>query len=123
MSMADLKHTQHYFRDQEKRNPTITEIRVLDTYWSDHCRHTTFLTKIEDVEIEESDFTRAIKETYQEYLAGRQKIYQGKEKDICLMDIALMGMKELRAAGKLNDLELSNEVNACLLYTSPSPRD
>ena len=112
MSMADLKHTQHYFRDQEKRNPTITEIRVLDTYWSDHCRHTTFLTKIEDVEIEESDFTRAIKETYQEYLAGRQKIYQGKEKDICLMDIALMGMKELRAAGKLNDLELSNEVNA-----------
>ncbi|MFW5886034.1 MAG: phosphoribosylformylglycinamidine synthase, partial [Halanaerobium sp.] len=112
MSMADLKHTQQYFRDQEKRNPTITEIRVLDTYWSDHCRHTTFLTRIEEVEIEKSDFTRVIKETYQEYLAGRQQIYQGKEKDICLMDIALMGMKELQAAGKLNDLEISNEVNA-----------
>lgn len=112
MSMADLGHTQRYFRDQEKRNPTITEIRVLDTYWSDHCRHTTFLTKIEDVEIEESQFTQAIKETYQEYLAGRQKIYRGKEKDICLMDIALMGMKELRTEGKLEDLEISNEVNA-----------
>ncbi len=112
MSMEDLKHTQQYFRDEEKRNPTITEIRVLDTYWSDHCRHTTFLTKIEDVEIEESDFTRAIKETYQEYLAGRKKIYQGQEKDICLMDIALLGMKELRAEGKLEDLEISNEVNA-----------
>lgn len=112
MTMADLKHTQKYFRDEEKRNPTITEIRVLDTYWSDHCRHTTFLTKIEKVEIEESKFTVGIKKAYQEYLNGRQKIYQGEEKDICLMDIALLGMKELRAAGKLEDLEISNEVNA-----------
>ena len=112
MSMADLKHTQKYFRDQEKRNPTITEIRVLDTYWSDHCRHTTFLTKIEDAEIEESKFTEGVKKAYQEYLNGRQKIYQNREKDICLMDIALMGMKELRADGKLEDLEISNEVNA-----------
>ena len=112
MSMADLKHTQKYFRDQEKRNPTITEIRVLDTYWSDHCRHTTFLTKIENVEIEESKFTQRIKKTYQEYLKGRQKIYQAQEKDICLMDIALLGMKELKKEGKLEDLEISNEVNA-----------
>ncbi|SDK96434.1 phosphoribosylformylglycinamidine synthase [Halanaerobium congolense] len=112
MSMADLKHTQIYFRDEEKRDPTITEIRVLDTYWSDHCRHTTFLTKIEKVEIEASKFTEGIKQAYQEYLNGRQKIYQGEEKDICLMDVALLGMKELRAAGKLDDLEISNEVNA-----------
>ena len=112
MSMADLKHCQKYFRDKELRNPTITEIRVLDTYWSDHCRHTTFLTKIENVEIEESKFTKGIKKAYQDYLNGRQKIYQDQKKDICLMDIALMGMKELRAEGKLEDLEISNEVNA-----------
>ncbi|RCW54610.1 MULTISPECIES: phosphoribosylformylglycinamidine synthase [Halanaerobium] len=112
MSIEDLKHTQKYFREDEKRNPTITEIRVLDTYWSDHCRHTTFLTKIENVEIEESKFTRGVKKAYREYLTGRKKIYQNKEKDICLMDIALMGMKELRAEGKLEDLEISNEVNA-----------
>ena len=112
MSMADLKHTQKYFRDEEHRNPTITEIRVLDTYWSDHCRHTTFLTKIENVEIEVSKFTAEIKKTYRNYLNGRQKIYQDQEKDICLMDIALMGMKELRSQGKLEDLEISNEVNA-----------
>jgi phosphoribosylformylglycinamidine synthase len=112
MSLADLKHCQKYFRDEENRNPTITEIRVLDTYWSDHCRHTTFLTKIENVEIEENKFTQGIKKAYQEYLNGRQKIYRDQEKDICLMDIALLGMKELRAAGKLEDLEISNEVNA-----------
>ena len=112
MSLADLKHTQKYFRDQEKRNPTITEVRVLDTYWSDHCRHTTFLTEIENVEIEESLYTKEIKNTYQEYLNGRQKIYQNSREAISLMDIALMGMKELRAEGKLEDLEISNEVNA-----------
>ena len=112
MSMADLFHTQKYFRDDEERDPTITEIRVLDTYWSDHCRHTTFLTEIEAVEIEKSEFTKTIEAAYQEYLAARQKIYKTESKDICLMDIALMAMKELRAAGKLDDLEISNEVNA-----------
>ncbi|TDX51835.1 phosphoribosylformylglycinamidine synthase [Orenia marismortui] len=112
MSKEDLLHTQNYFRDTEKRNPTITEIRLLDTYWSDHCRHTTFLTKIEDVEIEEGKYTKPIAEAYAEYLAGRERVYQGKDKDICLMDIALMGMKELRKDGKLEDLEISEEVNA-----------
>jgi phosphoribosylformylglycinamidine synthase len=112
MSMADLFHTQKYFRNTEKRDPTITEIRVLDTYWSDHCRHTTFLSRIEDVEIEKTSFTSVIEEAYNEYLSARKKIYEGEEKDICLMDIALMGMKELREAGKLDDLEVSNEVNA-----------
>jgi phosphoribosylformylglycinamidine synthase len=112
MSKEDLLHTQKYFRDTEQRNPTITEIRLLDTYWSDHCRHTTFLTKIEDVEIEEDKYTKPIAEAYAEYLAGREVVYEGKEKDICLMDIALMGMKELRKDGKLEDLEVSDEVNA-----------
>ncbi|WP_018249478.1 phosphoribosylformylglycinamidine synthase [Orenia marismortui] len=112
MSKEDLLHTQNYFRDTEKRNPTITEIRLLDTYWSDHCRHTTFLTKIEGVEIEEGKYTKPIAEAYAEYLAGRERVYQGKDKDICLMDIALMGMKELRKDGKLEDLEISEEVNA-----------
>lgn len=112
MNLADLKHCQEYFKNEEKRNPTITELRVLDTYWSDHCRHTTFLTKIEKVEITANKFTKIIENTYQDYLNGRQKIYQNQKKDICLMDIALLGMKELRAAGKLDDLEISNEVNA-----------
>jgi len=112
MSKEDLLHTQNYFKDTEKRNPTITEIRLLDTYWSDHCRHTTFLTKIEDVEIEEGKYTKPIAEAYAEYLAGREVVYEGREKDICLMDIALMGMKELRKDGKLEDLEISDEVNA-----------
>ena len=110
MSMDDILHTQSYFRDTEKRNPTITEIRVLDTYWSDHCRHTTFLTGIEDVDIEEGKFTGPVKQTYEKYLEARKEL--GSNKDICLMDIALAGMKKLRKDGKLEDLEISGEVNA-----------
>ncbi|AGB42452.1 phosphoribosylformylglycinamidine synthase, clade II [Halobacteroides halobius DSM 5150] len=112
MSKEDLLHTQKYFKDTEKRNPTITEIKVLDTYWSDHCRHTTFLTSIEDVKIEENKYTKPIESAYEEYLAGRKKVYPSEDKDICLMDIALMGMKELRKEGRLEDLEVSDEVNA-----------
>ena len=78
---------------------------MLDTYWSDHCRHTTFLTS-ENIEIEEGHFTTPIKKAYQEYLEGRNKVYGQKQKDICLMDIALMGMKELRKQEKLEDLEI-----------------
>ncbi len=113
MSIEDLLHTQNYYQ-QEKRDPTITEIRLLDTYWSDHCRHTTFLTDIQEVEIEDGTYTSAIKAAYQKYLSARKTVYQAKEaeKDICLMDIALMGMKELRKAGELDDLEVSEEVNA-----------
>ncbi|NLK97368.1 MAG: phosphoribosylformylglycinamidine synthase [Epulopiscium sp.] len=113
MSFDDVVFCQNYFRDEEKRDPSITEIRVLDTYWSDHCRHTTFLTKIENIEIEEGHFTTPIQKAYQEYLEGRNKVYGQKQKDICLMDIALMGMKELRKQGKLEDLEVSDEINAC----------
>lgn len=115
MSIEDLVFCQQYFRDSEKRNPTITEIRVLDTYWSDHCRHTTFMTDIEEVKIEEGRFTAPVKKAYQEYLASREFIYgeEDKERKICLMDIALMGMKELKKRGKLQDLDESDEINAC----------
>lgn len=112
MSKQDLLHTQKYFRDQEKRNPSITEIRVLDTYWSDHCRHTTFSTVIEDVDIEDTPLNQPLKEAYQEYQEGRVKLHR-EEKPFCLMDVALMAMRELKAAGKLEDQEESDEINAC----------
>ena len=112
MSLADLKHTQNYFKNEEHRDPTITEIRVLDTYWSDHCRHTTFATVIEDVTFEESPLTEPIEKAYQEYLQGRTTLKR-EEKPICLMDIALMAMRELKAQGKLEDQEKSDEINAC----------
>ncbi len=113
MSYEDLKFCQGYFRDTEKRNPTITEIKVIDTYWSDHCRHTTFLTEITDVEIEEAKLTKPIQAVYKDYLDAREYVYGQKEKDINLMDIALMGMRELRKSGKLADLDVSDEINAC----------
>ncbi len=113
MGVADLAFCQQYFRDTEHRDPTVTEVRVLDTYWSDHCRHTTFATAIEKVEIEDGNFTTPIKEAYQEYEKARARVYQGKEKDICLMDIAVMGMKDLRQQGLLSDLDQSEEINAC----------
>ncbi|MFO7820245.1 MAG: phosphoribosylformylglycinamidine synthase [Halanaerobacter sp.] len=111
MSQEDLLHTQNYFQ-AENRDPSITEIKVLDTYWSDHCRHTTFLTEIKDVNIPDNKYTAPIADAYDEYLEGREKVYPSDNEDICLMDIALMGMKELRKVGKLDDLEVSDEVNA-----------
>ncbi|AVX19355.1 phosphoribosylformylglycinamidine synthase [Carboxydocella sporoproducens DSM 16521] len=113
MGLEDLAFCQTYFRDTEGRNPTITELRVLDTYWSDHCRHTTFLTRINEVEIEAAPLTEPVKEAYQEYLRARTLVYGEEERDICLMDIAVMGMKELRQLGKLPDLDESEEINAC----------
>ena len=113
MSFEDLKFCQGYFKETEKRNPTLTEIKVIDTYWSDHCRHTTFQTKIEDVKFEEGKYSTPIKAAYEEYLASRNYVYGDREKDVCLMDIAVMGMKELRKRGLLDDLEVSDEINAC----------
>ncbi len=113
MTIDDLKYVQEYFQNQEKRNPTITEIKVLDTYWSDHCRHTTFMTQIKDVEIEDGKFNEIIKETYSKYVEARNTIYIDKQKDMCLMDIATIAVKELKAAGKLEDLDESEEINAC----------
>lgn len=113
MTIDDLKYVQEYFQNQEKRNPTITEIKVLDTYWSDHCRHTTFMTQIKDVEIEGGKFNEIIKETYSKYVEARNTIYIDRQKDMCLMDIATIAVKELKAAGKLEDLDESEEINAC----------
>ena len=113
MTLADLQHVQNYFKNEERRNPTITEIKVLDTYWSDHCRHTTFMTKIEDVKIEDGKYNGVIKEAYEMYLQSRSKVYVDRQKDICLMDIATIAMKQLRKEGKLEDLDESEEINAC----------
>jgi phosphoribosylformylglycinamidine synthase len=112
MDNDDILFCQNYFKNTEKRNPTITEIRMLDTYWSDHCRHTTFLTEIDEVSIAD-DY---IKKTYQEYLDCRRELYQGKHKNLCLMDIATIGMKWLRNSGKLSSLDQSEEINACSVH-------
>lgn len=118
MTVADLLHTQAYFRGTEKRNPTITELRVLDTYWSDHCRHTTFLTQLESVTFEDNEQMKPIKNTYDAYLKDRHRIYQDKEteKPVCLMDLAVLAMKKGRQNGWLDDLEVSDEINACSIY-------
>ncbi len=114
MTFKDFQHIQKYYAGEEHRNPTVTEIRVLDTYWSDHCRHTTFSTELRDVTIEGGDYKEAIEGTYKQYLADREVLYKGRDdKFVCLMDLALLAMKKLRAEGKLEDLEVSDEINAC----------
>ena len=118
MNFEDLKFCQEYFRETEKREPTITEIKVIDTYWSDHCRHTTFFTKIEEVEIEPGEFNQPVEKAYQEYLQSRDYVYGETPKDVCLMDLAIMGMKELRKRGQLADLDESDEINACSIVVN-----
>ena len=114
MTFKDFQHIQNYFRGEENRDPSMTEIRVLDTYWSDHCRHTTFSTELTDVSFEEGYYKKPIEETYQQYLADRAEIFKGrKDKFVCLMDLALMAMRKLKAEGKLQDQEESDEINAC----------
>ncbi len=114
MTYEDFLHIRHYFSGDERRNPTMTEIRVLDTYWSDHCRHTTFLTELKMIGFEEGYYTEPIKAAYECYLKDREKLYMGSDgKYISLMDIALLAMKKLRAEGKLEDMEVSEEINAC----------
>lgn len=113
MSMEDLVFCQKYFRDQEKRDPTVTEIKVIDTYWSDHCRHTTFFTKIEEIKFVEGDFQVPVSTAYRAYLKSREDVYGFSPKDITLMDMATISMKELRKKGKLPDLDESEEINAC----------
>lgn len=113
MSQADLEFCQAYFRDTEKRNPTITELRVLDTYWSDHCRHTTFLTEIQEVVFEDGPYTGELKAAYDRYLQSRANVYGDRPKAICLMDLATLAMKELKRRGLLADLDESEEINAC----------
>ncbi|MDP4126435.1 MAG: phosphoribosylformylglycinamidine synthase [Bacillota bacterium] len=120
MSYEDLAFCQGYFRETEKRNPTITEIRVIDTYWSDHCRHTTFNTRIEEVAFPEGDFASALTAAYQEYLKSRDYVYAENvfNRDVCLMDIGVLGMKELKKRGQLQDLDQSDEINACSIVVN-----
>ena len=114
MTFKDFLHIQNYFANDEKRDPSMTEIRVLDTYWSDHCRHTTFSTELTDIDFAEGYYKEPIENTFREYEKVRGDIYgDRKDKFICLMDIALMGMKALKKQGKLQDQEESDEINAC----------
>ena len=114
MTFKDFLHIQNYFRDEEKRDPSMTEIRVLDTYWSDHCRHTTFSTELKNVSFDDGFYRAPMEATYNDYLASHKELYKGRDdKFVCLMDLALLAMKRLKAEGKLDDQEESDEINAC----------
>ena len=114
MTFKDFEFIQAHFHDTEKRDPSTTEIRVLDTYWSDHCRHTTFATELVNVNFKDGYYRAPMEATYKKYLADRDEIYKGrKDKFVCLMDLALLAMKKLKAEGKLDDQEESDEINAC----------
>ena len=114
MNYADFLYIREYFEKEEKRDPSITEIRVLDTYWSDHCRHTTFLTELKQIEFEDGFYADAIKESYKEYLKDREEVFEKpEERAVSLMDLALMAMRKLKKEGLLKELEESEEINAC----------
>lgn len=114
MTFKDFLHIQNYFKNDENRDPSMTEIRVLDTYWSDHCRHTTFNTELKNIKFEEGYYNKPIVETYDKYIADREEIFKGREdKFVSLMDLALMAMRKLKKEGKLEDQEESDEINAC----------
>ena len=129
MTFKDFQHIQNYFKKEEKRDPSVTEIRVLDTYWSDHCRHTTFLTELTEVKFKKGYYKKPIEKAWKDYLSERNKVYgdrvseKGGDKFISLMDVALMGMKALKKSGKLNDLEVSDEINACSIVVPVELRD
>ena len=113
MSVADLVFCRDYFRDTEKRDPAVTELKVIDTYWSDHCRHTTFLTQLDTVDIEKGPLARAIESAWLEYVVARTEVYQERKKDMTLMDMATIGTKVLKKRGLVPDLDESEEINAC----------
>ena len=114
MTFKDFQQIQNYFKGEEHRDPSMTEIRVLDTYWSDHCRHTTFSTELTEVSFGDGDYRKPMEDTYKEYLQTHSEIFKGREdKFVCLMDLALMAMRKLKKEGKLQDQEESDEINAC----------
>ncbi|MBO7711888.1 MAG: phosphoribosylformylglycinamidine synthase, partial [Lachnospiraceae bacterium] len=114
MTYNDFLHIRNYFAGEEHRDPTVTEVRVLDTYWSDHCRHTTFSTELKNITFEDGFYRTPIEQSYRSYLEDRQSLYAGRsDKFVCLMDLALIAMKKLKAEGKLDDQEESDEINAC----------
>lgn len=120
MTLADLKHTQAYFKREEKRDPTETELRLLDTYWSDHCRHTTFLTQLTEISLEDGSFIEPIRQSYFQYRAIREKVFGDRMMDRpeCLMDMALLPMRAMRQEGRLQDQEVSSEINACSIVVN-----
>jgi len=113
MSEEDIFFIQDHFKKEEKRDPSMTELKVIDTYWSDHCRHTTFNTELTDITFDDNSYGKLVEDAFKVYLEMREKVYQDKEKDICLMDMASIGTKYLKAEGKVNDLDESEEINAC----------
>lgn len=113
MTLDDLKFCRDYFRDEEKRDPSVTELRVIDTYWSDHCRHTTFLTHLEEIEVEQGELSKAIENALEQYMQTRAELYANKDKDVSLMDMAVIGAKYLHQNGYVDDLDVSEEINAC----------
>ena len=113
MSEEDLLFIQEHFKKDEKRDPSMTELKVIDTYWSDHCRHTTFNTELTDITFEDSTYGKLVEDAFKVYLEMRDKVYEGRQKDICLMDMASIGTKYLKKDGKINDLDESEEINAC----------
>lgn len=113
MSEDDIRAIQGYFKNEEKRDPSLTELKVIDTYWSDHCRHTTFNTQLSSVEFEDGAYGQIVRKAFDEYLDMRKEVYGDREKDICLMDMACIGTKYLKKKGILHDLDESEEINAC----------
>ena len=113
MTLSDLEFCRDYFRDEEHRDPTVTELRVIDTYWSDHCRHTTFLTRLNKIDVEKGALSQAVEKALQDYLALREELYAGRDKPVSLMDMATIGAKYLRKKGLVPDLDESEEINAC----------
>ena len=114
MTFKDFLHIQKYYHDEEHRDPSMTEIRVLDTYWSDHCRHTTFSTELKNIRFGEGYYRKPIEDSFDKYKETFGELYAGRDdKFVCLMDIALMAMKKLKKDGKLQDMEVSDEINAC----------
>ena len=118
MSAEDLCFCRDYFRDTEKRDPSVTELRAIDTYWSDHCRHTTFLTAIDNFEFESGELAEPIRAAYELYIDTRRDVYGERKKDVSLMDMATLGAKALRKIGKLDDLDASDEINACSIVVT-----
>ena len=113
MTLSDLAFCRDYFRDEEHRDPSVTELRVIDTYWSDHCRHTTFLTRLNKIDIQQGRLSQAVEAALKHYLSLREELYQGKDKPVSLMDMATIGGKYLRKKGMVPDLDVSEEINAC----------
>lgn len=114
MSVADLCWVRDYFKNDEKRNPSLTEIKVIDTYWSDHCRHTTFATQLDEITINEGKYSAAIEKALDQYFEARADLYAGRtDKIVCLMDMACIGTKYLKKHGYVDDLDESEEINAC----------